>query len=706
MNRPLVFITVFYILGIAAAELLKVSLPVAAIIFILAAAASAALWKKTDKTVFAAFFALGIFMYSFQTGYFPKNHIKNYPDIMSIKAVEVLVDAMPEETEERIYFTGRILKLFNKASEITGITGRVRVTIEKTLGERIQYGDILKIKGVLREPAEPKNEGEFNYKKYLRYKGVYFTVYAKGQAIEITGVKIPNYFFYWSLKAKDGLLRTIYSSLPGAEARILDGLLLGNQRAIPDETYDKFKITGTVHILAVSGMNVGLISLFIFLFLKILRVKRKAAAAITLVFITAFAVITGAGASIVRATIMAYVVLIGMMLERDIEIYNSLAIAALLILFFNPADLYDAGFQLSFLATLGLVYYSELLNNFFPGVPDAVKETVCSTIAAQVFLTPVMAGTFHQVSVISLLANFFVVPLAGIISILGFVMWMLGAVSMGAARIFGGSIWALIKAMKFVVDVMAAVPYAAVSVKTVPAIITGMYYIFFLILPYRDIDIKIWKIPGKAALGAALLILIPVHLLVPEPGAKFYALAAKDVNAVFYRTFDNKKVLILGCDDYKKNAGVRNVVVPFLRFNGVNNIDELLLYSVKNEANIRNIKMNFNVRDVIKDEEYRNGAFYRRIGGGTELNLDSYMAELDYKDSTFIFTKLLAGKALEKIGCVIYSCFYSGANLAGAARNNTCIINSGTIRGFNRRKTAAITGVWDVNTMGMKKIPY
>ena len=258
-----------------------------------------------------------------------------------------------------------------------------------------------------------------------------------------------------------------------------------------------------------------------------LRVKRKAAAAITLVFITAFAVITGAGASIVRATIMAYVVLIGLMLERDIEIYNSLAIAALLILFFNPADLYDAGFQLSFLATLGLVYYAEWISGFFPQVPDQVKETVCATIAAQVFLTPVMACTFHQVSVISLLANFFVVPLSGIISILGFVMWMLGTVSLAAARIFGGSIWALIKTMKFVVDVMAAVPYAAVSVKTLPAAITILYYVFFLILPYRDIDVRIWKISGKAALGAVLLILISCPPACPGAGGEILRACGK-----------------------------------------------------------------------------------------------------------------------------------------------------------------------------------
>ena len=106
MNRPLVFIAICYMAGIAAAEAFKIPLPAAAVLFALAAAASAIFWKKTDKTMLVLFFSLGMLMYSFQAGYFPKSDIRNYPDTGSIKSVEVLVNTMPEETTERIYFTG------------------------------------------------------------------------------------------------------------------------------------------------------------------------------------------------------------------------------------------------------------------------------------------------------------------------------------------------------------------------------------------------------------------------------------------------------------------------------------------------------------------------------------------------------------------------------------------------------------------------
>jgi competence protein ComEC len=700
MNRPLVFIAITYICGIVLSEIFKISLPFAFVIFIIVSVLAVIFRRKTDKTILAIFAALGLLLYSFQAAYFPKNHIKNYNGLQTIKESEILVDTMPEMSDDKTYFTGSIMKLYNKTGEISGITGKVRVTIDKNIGERVQYGDILRIKGWLREPAGPKNPGEFDYKKYLRYKGVYCTVYAKGQGVEKTGVKINNYFFYYSLKAKDKLLQIIYSSLPDAEARVLDGLMLGNQRAIPADTYDKFKITGTVHILAVSGMNVGLIALFLFLFLKILRVKRKLSAVITLVFIAAFAVVTGAGASIVRAAIMSCIVLFGLMLERDVDIYSSLSAAALLILFFNPADLFDIGFQLSFLATLGIVYYVEWLGHVVPEAPEMIKATVITTVAAQVFLTPVMANTFHQVSLISVLANLFVVPLSGMISILGFVMWMLGALSASAAKIFGASIWLLIKIMNFFVDVMASVPYAAISVRTLPAVLTCVYYLFFLVLPHEDIDTAIFKISGKQLLGAALCVMVPFHLLYHKPGASLSVLAAKDVHAAYFKTADNKKILFLACDDYEKSAGVRSVVAPFLRFEGVNNIDRLVLYSMKNGNNMTCLKRNFVIKKTLVDGNYQAGSYYERIGNETGFTMDSYSAELEHKRGTIIFTKLLAGSVLGKHGCVIYTCFYSDRAISAAAKDNFYIINSGTIKGFGKRKNPESPDIWDVGEKG------
>jgi competence protein ComEC len=447
-------------------------------------------------------------------------------------------------------------------------------------------------------------------------------------------------------------------------------------------------------------MNVGLISFFVFLLLKLCRVRKKAAAVVTMIFITVFAVVTGAGASIVRATVMAYAVLLGIILERDTEVMNSLAVAALAILLFNPLDLLDIGFQMSFLATFGIIYFSEYSKKLGDGMPEWLSVTLFTTISAQVFLLPVMANTFHQVSLISVLANLFIVPLSGLISILGFVMWLFGSFIAPLARVFGASIWALINAMGFFVDIFASVPYASVSVKSLPDAAVLFYSVFFLILPHRDIDAHYKFITLKEILGGGLAVFFLLRLLLPGGGAGIYALAAKDMNAVFIKTPDNKKVLIIGCDDYEKSAGTRNVIVPFLRQAGVNNIDSLIMFSVKNPENVSMLKRNFRVGQEAADEKLYGKSFYSKIGRHASMDMDPYGARLEHEKGVFIFTKLLAGRAVEARGAVIYSCFFSMASLGTAMRDNTCVVNSGTLKGFYNRGLNLPREAWDVNEKG------
>ena len=725
MNRPLFFITIALIFGMVVAGFTSINYIPAVIILGLAVITYVILNKKYGQLVFLVFAALGMALFSFQDTYVPKNDIRAYlngvntePDNKNgITAVKVLVRDDPEYNDNKTLFYGRLISVFEKGREITGISGQVRVTLEKDLGFKPQYGDILYIKGKLRPPEPPKNLGEFDYKRYLRYKQVFYTVFAKDTACEKQGYRIDNYFKQMSYGVKNKLLEIIYSSVPKSEADILNGLMLGNQRVIPDDVYDRFKITGTVHILAVSGMNVGLIGLFIFLVLKVFRVKRKAAAVITLVFITVFAVITGAGASIVRATIMGCVVLAGQILEKDTDMINSLSIAAFILLLFNPSNLYDVGFQLSFLATFGIIYFIDWVEDKFKAMPKWLSGTLASTVAAQLFLTPVMADTFHQASVISVLANIFIVPLSGMISILGFAMWLFGSWSAALGKIFGASIWVMIKAMMLIVDTLAKVPYAAVSIKTMPVLLVLIYYIFFLILPHDDIDIKIGNTGLKTVLGGFLLICIPLHLLLPGAKPAFYALSARGVNAAMLVTEDNKKVLMLGRDDYKNNFGVKNTLIPFLRYEGVNNIDKLVLYSVENSANVAALERSFmikgitadplsfarldNDKGVVKIEE----DYYIKEGSKTFLTFTPDGVDAVFGDKEVLFLKSITPGIEKRTGCVIYSCISDKNAILPLSKDNICVINSANAGFYRKPPPIEVENIWDLSAKGMFKYP-
>lgn len=709
MNRPILFITAAYIGGIIIASLTGINHIVAFIITLAALTTYLILHKKEERLIFLLFACLGMLTFSFTNGYFAPNHIKNFTSDEKDLFISAVVASDPEISDDRAYFYAEVRSISDKATTTENMTGMVRVTLEKTIAALPKYGDEIIIKGKLRSPEKPRNPGEFDYRRYLSLRRVYYTVYAKDTACELTGKNSGNWFFRLSYAAKEKLLSIIYSSLPADEARILDGLMLGNQRAIPDDVYDRFKTTGTVHILAVSGMNVGMIGFVVFLLLKLMRVNRKICAAITMVLITGFMIITGAGGSIIRATIMSYAILIGILIERDVDVYTSLSAAAFFILLFNPASLFDPGFQMSFLATAGIVYFIDWFGALFPKMPAWLKDTLATTAAAQIFLTPVMVNTFHQLSLISVLANMIIVPLSGTISTLGYFMWLFGLVSATLAKVLGASIWALIRLMMGVVDLMAMAPYAAISVKTLPWIYVVFYYIVFLSLPYRDVDVRVKKLSLKYAGLAVICAWSILHVTIPGPSALSVP-ALKGINAAMVQTKENKKILVIGNDNFKSGKAVRSSLVPVLRYLGINNIDTLVAYGLTQKTNADAVMRNFHVISVYADKESQasfekagviDGEFYFKEGHSAFININQDRADITQGTDEMIISRNIPADIAKRQGAVIYPFEYDDKAICELARNNKVITNSLNSGTFRKKPAPACPGIWDAGEKGM-----
>ena len=692
MNRPAFFTTMALVAGIVAAEITRIRYLEAFFLLLAAVAAYFVFRKRSDKPLFVVFFLLGTLLYSFQNTYFPGNSITRM-DTSSIRAVKVTVEDDPEQSDSKIYFYGRLISAETAGGGSIAVSGKIRVTLEKTIAIAPEYGDILLVKGKLFGVQPPKNPGEFDYGKYLAYKQVYFTMYAKDTAAEKQGRVIGDYFKYFSYQCKKKLLSIIYSSLPEAEARILDGLMLGNQRAIPDAIYDEFKITGTVHILAVSGMNVGMIALFAFFFLKLAGVNRKIAAAITMVLVISFMVITGAGGSIVRSTLMSCMVLSGVILERDGDTLNSISIAAFVILLVNPSALYDVGFIMSFLAAFGIIYALSWTNTVLPNVHPWIKEPLATTISAQLFLTPVMADTFHQVSVIAVAANLAIVPLSGTISIIGYAMWIFGFFSGWMAHLFGASAWVLIRVMLFITHWAAKVPYAAISIKSLPVLFVMIYYALFLVLPHNDIDVTVKKISLKKAAALLMVLWTVLHIIIPSHPA-LYAPAFKGIDVVFMQTPDNKKILILGHDNFRSRTAVKNSIVPFLRYLGINNIDVLIAYSITEKDNADALMRDFRVWKVYGDRG--SSALFPGAGmmdgenhfneGSAGIDLNENRADIAIRGKEIIFLNNPSVDAMEKQGAIIYASAGDVKTAELLSGQNNVVVNTLNSGYFRRKK--------------------
>ena len=240
-----------------------------------------------------------------------------------------------------------------------------------------------------------------------------------------------NLFISLAFRIKQRLKGIFEKYLQPANSAVLSAITLGDRQGLPAQVREDFTRTGTAHIIAISGFNVGIVVFTVLFLLKAIRIKRKFrySLAIPILFIHMCAV--GAQASVARATLMAVVVLIGYLLERDTDIINSLSLSALIILGYSPRQIFDIGFQLSFVSVLGIVLLSPRIISWFkpvklkPKASSAIRFMVNSlavSLAAWLSTFWFILYYFRIVTPVAILANLIIVPLVSLVIILGFTL--------------------------------------------------------------------------------------------------------------------------------------------------------------------------------------------------------------------------------------------------------------------------------------------
>ena len=274
-----------------------------------------------------------------------------------------------------------------------------RILITTTKGQQFFYGDRLAINGKIKEP---KDFEDFDYTGYLERFGVYAV--AQYPKILILKSGQGNGVKHALLKIKYAFTKRTSLLLKEPQSSLLLGILIGARKTLPQEIIDNFNSTGTSHIIAVSGFNITIIIS-------------------SLGFIAAFTIIAGASASVLRAGIMGVALLISFNIGRQYNIIPALFLAGLIMLVFNPRILYwDIGFQLSFAATLGIIYFVPLLQALAETWPKlfGAKDALITTLSAIVATLPLILFYFGRLSLSAPLVNILVLPLVPYAMLFGF----------------------------------------------------------------------------------------------------------------------------------------------------------------------------------------------------------------------------------------------------------------------------------------------
>ena len=333
-----------------------------------------------------------------------------------------------------------------------------RIMVRTGLYPEYYFGDILKIKGKI---SEPENSGDFDYRSYLAKDNIYLI----SQFPEINFVRSENKSFLAKLlKFKKTFTSKINSVLPEPQASLLSALLTGVKKTLPEELTTALKRTGTSHIVAISGYNISIIAVVLANLLGYMFFPRKFIFWLVGIVIIMFTLITGAEASVVRAAIMGGLLIFAKREGRLYNITNAIVLAAATMLYFNPRLLrYDAGFELSFLAALGLIYLAPHFEKWFKKVPNfwSIRDSLTATVSAQIATFPVIFFVFGNFSLVAVLANVLVLPAIPPAMLFGFLGSLGGFVSLklGAALILPAHF--LLSYQIWVIKTLSLLPFAS-----------------------------------------------------------------------------------------------------------------------------------------------------------------------------------------------------------------------------------------------------
>ncbi len=583
-RRPLVSFCIMMIGGIVTAFLSN-SIIVIVSLFILLVSCFFAFGKMRESGFFVpigllAFFLLG----ALQFLYVDQLQLRSFADFEG-KEVQIkgYIASEPEVKSERVTY---IVKADSIRQEYNGsfvkIKGKLLLTtLMNKEGGFFDYGRELVFEGMLSQPKGVRNPGGFDYRRYLAQKGVGASVFSYGYAIEPGKYKKGNLLVQTGLNIRKRIVYVIENSLPRQQAGLLNGMLIGYREGLSEKVQEAFSDAGLTHIMAVSGANIAFLILPLAYLLKLLRIRKTAANIILIAFLIMFTFVTGFEPSVLRAVVMASILLLAGILYREPDTYAAIALSCIILLALSPCMLFNIGFQLSYGATLAIVMLYRNIKKLFtrPFIPGWISETLAATLAAQLGVLPITLVCFNKVSVIAVPANLLAVPLLALITMLGTLMALLGQFSLAISQVIGYLNGVFLSAVLYITKFASGIPFATVKTVTPPFFLVVAYYItIWFLLWYKPLK----KIALKPRHTAIVLSFATVFVLAGslQPGRlEVVFLDVGHGDSAFIRTYAGKTVLIDGGGS--ANPGRRSkigetVVLPFLLDSGVSRLDAVI----------------------------------------------------------------------------------------------------------------------------------
>lgn len=654
MKRPILIIAIGYIIGILGGLYLEKSMVlflscIAIIIFIIKRKKS---WKigrykryiklyinnKAIIILIITAIISSIIIYQKEKEYKKiENELCKTEDI-------VIKGKIKRETKTKEYgkiYKVQIEEITQNGKEIKAQKKNIYIQENKTK-IKLQYGDIIEVKGKYEEPESRRNYKGFDYKVYLKTKNILGTL--KSTNIKKVSHKIENpieYIESKSIKLSENLKQKANNILPQEIASIFIGIILGDRTEIPEEAIENFRNANMSHILAVSGMHM---SYLILLATQIIGklIGKKQAYYISIILIIEYMFLTGFSSSIIRAGIMGIILISSKIFYKNNDVLTNIAISALIIVLKNPYTILDLSFQFSYGGTIGIILFQKFISkNFLEKIIKSKKiiEIISVTISAQIIILPISIIQFNKLNIYFILTNLIIGFIIGPVMACGFIFLITLIINVKTAQIFSIILQIAIKAL-ILTSQIAKLPYSNIYLPTPNFIQIIIYFLsihIFMFIYYiyntknktqtvkrfRNIIsmIKFYlkyrmtpKTKSRTKIISIIIIaLIMVMQIIPKD-LKVYFVDVNQGDSTFIVTPKGKTILIDGGGSSYTNVG-KNTLLPYILDRGYTKIDIAIISHMDLDHcdGIIYLMDKIKIKTIIIGKQYEESDNYKRF---------------------------------------------------------------------------------------------
>ena len=441
---------------------------------------------------------------------------------------------------------------------------------------KLKYGDKIEFYLEYEKPSTARNYMGFDYSNYLKTKKIFGTVNLKEEDVEIISHDNSNIILRKIYELRNLMKTKIEKLLPKETSGLCLGMLIGETSGIEENMQEDFRDSNLSHILAVSGANVSYIIVSITYIFNKMCLRKRLSKIISIILLILFMLLTGCTSSVNRACIMAILMLIAELLYRKSDVYNNLAISALILLIINPYSLLDIGFQLSYMGTIGIVFLHDKIGNFIKINNKIVKyffEMIAVTTCANLAIIPIMMFHFNTISLTFYFSNIIVGPILGIVVIIGFIMFFISLIFTPISSLIA---IVLNLMLKFIIKI------AKITIITPSFFFIIVWYLIIISISYKQ-KVKIFYHKNnkliKKIVSCILIIVLIVNLIIKvDKKLEIHFVDVGQGDACLIITPLNKKILIDGGGSEFGSFNVgEKTLLPYLLDRRINKLDYIII---------------------------------------------------------------------------------------------------------------------------------